>query len=182
MTKKKGAGLRIKAEVLIVLVFFLCFIVWAISKCSDKKKEYAQPDVEEVAANETETALDTTSIDATGETTPERPRAESMDRPSAEGSTAAPIIKTVYATKLYVSIDGLKLRRAPSIDSPFITTLPLFDEVTFLNEVSDSTDIISLGEGIIANEPWVRVRHYKGHEGWVYGAGVHYYKMKYPSL
>jgi len=54
--------------------------------------------------------------------------------------------------------------------------------LVFLNEVSDSTDIISLGEGIIANEPWVKVRHYKGNEGWVYGAGVHYYKMKYPGL
>lgn len=177
MTKKKGAGLRIKTEVLIVLVFFLCFIVWAVSKCSDKKQEYL-PEVTEESTAEVENS-DSLALSETASS--DRPQAESLQEfPTAEG--AAPIIQTVYATKLYVSIDGLKLRRAPSVDSPFITTLPLFDELTFLNEVSDSTDIISLAEGIIANEPWVRVRHYTGNEGWVYGAGVHYYKMKYPGL
>ena len=179
-TNKKGAGLRIKTEVLIVFVFFICFIIWAISKCSAKKQLFALPEDSE--------ATDALAIDTASTTTLE---AELPDRPTSESANAAPangtprpdpIIQTVYATKLYVSIEGLKLRRAPSVDSPFIMTLPLFDELIFLNEVSDSTDIISLGEGIIANEPWVKVRHYKGHEGWVYGAGVHYYKMKYPGL
>ncbi|MFT4667672.1 MAG: hypothetical protein ACI8YQ_003981 [Polaribacter sp.] len=180
MTQKKGAGLRIKTEVLIVFVFFLCFIIWAISKCSAKKQEYVEPTTEESAATETERA---DSIALAETTSSERPTAASSAQTiTADDNSPAPVIKTVFATKLYVSIDGLKLRRAPSVDSPFITTLPLFDELTFLNEVSDSTDIISLGEGITANEPWVKVRHYKGNEGWVYGAGVHYYKMKYPGL
>jgi len=180
MTKKKGAGLRIKTEVLIVFVFFLCFIIWAISKCSAKKQEYVEPNLEETASAEQAIADSITLADAA---TPERPTAASSAQLAVpDANNPETIIKTVYATKLYVSIEGLKLRRAPSIDSPFITTLPLFDELTFLNEVSDSTEIISLGEGIMANEPWVKVRHYKGNEGWVYGAGVHYYKMKYPGL
>ena len=175
MAKKKGPGLRIKTEVLIVLVFFLCFIIWAISKCSDKKQEYviSDPETEETNAIVEDTLAAESEI-------VEPPQAElTTTNPTAEGNPNT-IIKTVYATKLYVSIDGLKLRRGPSIDSPFITTLTLFDELTFLNEVTDSTDIISVGNGITENKPWVKVRHWKGNEGWVYGAFVNYYKQKYP--
>ncbi|HHS94996.1 MAG TPA: SH3 domain-containing protein [Phaeodactylibacter sp.] len=163
MASKKGPGLRIKTEVIIILVFFLSFIVWSVKKCSAKKQSY-------------------TSADTEHNTPSENPKAESPSSSSPTEGVNAPIIKTVYATKLYVSIDGLKLRRGPTVDSPFIARLPLFDELIFLNEVSDSTDIISLAEGIEANEPWVKVRNRQGMEGWVYGAGVHYYKMKYPGL
>ena len=30
----------------------------------------------------------------------------------------------------------------------------------------------------IADEPWVKVQHKRGRIGWVYGAGVNYYKKK----
>lgn len=180
MAKKKGPGLRIKTEVIIVLVFFLCFILWAITKCNDKKKEYVVNDPD--TTEETNIAEDDTL--GTPTTTVERPQAEGAQSSVANTNPTEEntVIKTVYATKLYVSIDGLKLRRGPSVDSPFITTLPLFDELTFLNEVTDSTDIISVGNGIMENKPWVKVRHWKGNEGWVYGAFVNYYKQKYPDL
>ncbi|MFK7808264.1 MAG: SH3 domain-containing protein [Saprospiraceae bacterium] len=177
MTKKKGAGLRIKTEVLIVFVFFLCFIVWAISKCNNKKEEYELPTTEETA-----TLADSTTTETSVENPTERPTAEMSTAELASSTSPTVIERTVFATKLYVSIEGLRLRRAPSVDSPFIMALPLFDELTFLNEVTDSTEIITLAEGIDANEPWVKVRHKKGHEGWVYGAGVHYYKVKFPGL
>jgi len=68
--KKKGAGLRIKTEVLIVFVFFLCFILWAISKCSAKKQEYIEPTTEESAATNNEQA---DSIALAETTSSERP-------------------------------------------------------------------------------------------------------------
>ena len=80
-------------------------------------------------------------------------------------------------TPLFVNIDGLNLRRGPSLDSAIIMKLPLHEQVGFMNEVTDSTSQISLGNEI-ANEPWVKVRHKGGRIGWVYGAGVHYYKRK----
>ncbi len=55
--------------------------------------------------------------------------------------------------------------------------LKLFEEVAFLNEVSDSTTQLNLGYEI-TDEPWVKVRHPKGQVGWVYGAGVNYYPKK----
>ena len=50
-----------------------------------------------------------------------------------------------------------------------------------MNEVTDSTFQINLGKEV-ADEPWVKVRSKKGHVGWVYGAGVDYYKYKRPGV
>jgi Bacterial SH3 domain len=181
-TTKQGAGFRIRTEALIVLIFFFFFIIWGISKCRSRSKA---PAFDEETAK---AIADSTAMDSLNNLSADFPKSDSL-LATLQGGTlqggvpqSEPIIQTVYATKLYVSIEGLKLRRGPSIDSPFITRLPLFDELVFLNEVSDSTDIISLSETIIANEPWVRVRSSKGQEGWVYGAGVHYYKLKYPGM
>jgi Bacterial SH3 domain len=176
-TTKKGAGFRIRTEALIVLIFFFCFIIWGISKCRSRSKtvEFDEEKAKAIA--------DSMAMDSLNKLTANFPKSDSLQAVLQGGNPqTGTIVQTVYATKLYVSIEGLKLRRGPSIDSPFITTLPLFDELVFLNEVSDSTDIISLNEDLIANEPWVRVRSSKGQEGWVYGAGVHYYKLKYPGM
>ena len=56
-------------------------------------------------------------------------------------------------------------------------TLKLNDEVYFLGETTDFKQKINLGDRI-AFDPWIKVRAYTGHEGWVYGAGVHYFKPK----
>ncbi len=187
MAKKKKAGFRIRIEVLIVLVFFGCFIVWAISKCQAKKQEYTIDDPSYI--EDRQSNADTTKpSDQISEMLQDRPRSEASKNAAESNDSNTPAThkrtppQTVYATKLYVTINGLKLRRGPSLDSPVMVVLPLYEELTFLNEVSDSTEIISLGNDIMANEPWVKVRHWKGPEGWVYGAGVHYYKFKYPGL
>ena len=73
-----------------------------------------------------------------------------------------------------MTIEGLNLRRAPNLSASIIEKLSLHEEVLFLNEITDSTEQINLGEEV-ANEPWVKV-NYQGKEGWVYGAGVHFYR------
>lgn len=183
---KKGALPRI--EVIIVLVFFLSFIVWAVKQCSAKKSSYVDETTEELSDDTANEGSSDKSIisDLTQSNTPERPASEASQQNSSSTNgqattarpKASPQIKTVYATKLYVTIDGLKFRKGPSMDSTVLLTLPLDQELEFMNEVTDSTQTISLGNGVIANEPWIKVRHWKGHIGWVYGAGVNYFKTK----
>ena len=74
-------------------------------------------------------------------------------------------------------LDGLKLRNGPHLDSTVVRTLKIDSEVYFLNEVTDFKQEINLGDRV-AIEPWVKVRAYTGHEGWVYGAGINYFKPK----
>jgi alpha-D-ribose 1-methylphosphonate 5-triphosphate synthase subunit PhnG len=51
----------------------------------------------------------------------------------------------------------------------------LYDKVYFLGEMSDSLETIDLGD-ITTTEPWVKIVDKSGKKGWVYGAGVDYYK------
>jgi Tfp pilus assembly protein PilZ len=72
------------------------------------------------------------------------------------------------------------MRRAPELDAEVIDEFELFEEVFFLDEVTDFTQEINLGKQIV-NEPWIKVQSKQGRAGWVYGAGVHYYKKKHPG-
>ena len=179
-------------EIIIVLIFFLSFIVWAASKCNATKDLYQEQAIEELKENTVSntpadespsaTATPPNSATSTDGGTPSSGVAPLPTNPTpATTSPNSPALttsrSTVFATKLYVSIDGMNMRRAPHLDSAVIVRMPLFEELTFMNEVTDSTQIISLGDEI-ANEPWVKVKNKKGHIGWVYGAGVHYYKRK----
>jgi Bacterial SH3 domain len=84
---------------------------------------------------------------------------------------------SVGGARLYVSISGLKVRSEPNLTAKVVQKLALFDEVSYQNEVTKYTQPLSLGKEM-ANEPWVKVRTKKGKTGWVYGAGVSYYKIK----
>ena len=80
-------------------------------------------------------------------------------------------------TTLYSTIDGLNVRVRPELGAPIVGRLTLYAPVTFMNEVTDSLYQIDLGD-ITPTEPWVKVRLKDGTVGWVYGAGVRYYKYK----
>ena len=81
-----------------------------------------------------------------------------------------------YST-LYVTIDGLKLRKEPTLKSDVVAKLELYEPVYFLNQKTEKTEEINLGYEKVTDH-WVKVRTKAGKEGWVFGAGVHYYKMK----
>jgi len=193
MAKKKKKSVLPPIEVLIIGVFFLSFVAWAFKQCSDTKAELQGGDEETTAQVVTpETSQQTTTAPVT--TTPQAAVTPTLNNtpitsnPNVDlrtGQTSAPITSTdrltttqvIRVTPLFVTIDGLNLRRGPSLDSAIIMKLPLNEQVGFMNEVTDSTSQISLGNEI-ADEPWVKVRHKGGRVGWVYGAGVHYYKRK----
>ena len=93
--------------------------------------------------------------------------------PTATTTTAA---APKYST-LYVTIDGLKMRKTPGLKGDLVTKLELYQPVFFLNQKSEKTEEISLGYEKVTDY-WVKIRTKEGKEGWVFGAGVYYYKMK----
>jgi hypothetical protein len=163
--EKKAKGLLPKVEFIIIIVFLLSFVVWLIPKCG------GDPDLAEELPNaETDLAAggDSTVAKATVDSTQQAPKPKPAPKKD-------PIARDY--TRLYVTIDGLNLRENPELNSEVLVRLPLFEEVYFLNEMTDSTTQVNLGYEV-ADEPWVKVRTKKGMEGWVYGAGVHYHKKK----
>lgn len=107
-------------------------------------------------------------------TRPDRPTLSNQSQSTAPATSAVSGAK--YST-LYVTIEGLKLRKQPGLKGEVLETLKLYDEVSFLNKKSEKTEEISLGLEKVTDH-WVKVRSKAGKEGWVFGAGVHYYKMK----
>lgn len=104
---------------------------------------------------------------------PTRPALSNQPNPAAAQPPAA---TSKYST-LYVSIDGLKMRKEPGLKGEPIAKLALYEPVSFLNKKTEWTQEISLGYEKVTDH-WVKVRTQSGKEGWVFGAGVHYYKMK----
>lgn len=165
---EKGGTILPKIEIIIMLIFFLGFTIWAMSRCNATREKYQ---MEEQQENQ-----ETAEVEMKG--TPV------IDEPADSAVTEEPpatVPTERFGAPLYVTIDGLNMREEPTLKSPVILNLDLYEQVYFMNEVTSFKDSISLGS-VMAFEPWVKIRHRKGRTGWVYGAGVHYYKMKYPGV
>ncbi|HHB78749.1 MAG TPA: SH3 domain-containing protein [Saprospiraceae bacterium] len=165
-----------KFEILLLAIFFVSFSVWAIAKCNRTKKALnptptvTTPTKDSTAQTANNSGLPPIVIDSTKEIT---------QNPTKNKTSPDKKIEKVIIDRaiLYVTIDGLKLRKAPSLDSTTIMKLPLFEKVYFLDEVTDFKQKINLGRKV-TEEPWVKIKTKKGRTGWVYGAGVNYYKKK----
>ena len=165
----KKEGLLPRIEILILMVFFVSFFGWVFNKCNRTKANIIQ----ESTIQEIQDSLDALGIEVPNQT---QAAQDSIQTP-IESSTPVPIEERPYSI-LYVTIDGLNMRDQPNLKGEVIASLSLFEEVEFLNEYTDSTTQLKLSEDIYADEPWIRVRNRKGRDGWVYGAGVNYYKKK----
>lgn len=172
MTKKKTSYLP-KFEVLVILVFFLSFIFWAVPKCTSTKAAYQEQEAEErlieMYLDSLKKAEEQAIVDK-----------EKKEEAPAEEPALLSNDKERY-TPLYITIDGMNIRSGPTLKSKVLDRLNLYDEVAFMDEVTNSKDTIELG-GVTAVEPWVKVRTRKGKVGWVYGAGVSYYKTKLEGI
>jgi len=182
MAKKKKSILP-GIEITIIIVFFISFMLFAIPKCNEKRQEYARTNAAETPI---ETVEETPSTPATANSKPDSilvPVTTTLanNTPTLQSPPTLQATNVNTATRLYVTIDGLNIRNGPSLDSTILNKLVLFEEVYFLNEITPFTEEISLGTSM-ANEPWIKVRTKRGGEGWVYGAGVYYYKRKYPGM
>jgi hypothetical protein len=185
-------GLLSKIEVIVIGLFVLIFLFWVISKCNSSREqlreEAATEAKEDSLANASKqpppanTPQPATQPATPGGTTPV-PASPATQTP-AQGSSQPATQTTQPATpqelqlsRLFVTIDKLKLRKSPGLKGELLGELKLFDEVFYMNEVTDSTYEVNLGKEM-ANEPYVKIKTKKGTVGWVYGAGVHYVKKK----
>jgi Bacterial SH3 domain len=160
-------GFRSKIEVIVIGTLALLFIIWAVSKCSDTKEKLQ----DEAAAEAVEDSL------ATQTPPPVAPSPKAVPPADAGKTNASTASPSGQYTRLYITIDKLKLRKEPELKGVVIAELKLFERVYFLDEMTGSTTQVNLGYEI-ADEPWVKVKTMKGQTGWVYGAGVHYAKKK----
>lgn len=192
-----------KAETLILLAFLVCMALWAMSKCSERRSDSVRR-VREVEGSDDEerpVKRDTVVV----QSAPKTPSNEVQENPAVPPVTqstqpVAPTPKpgaapkrptltneintpppssttTASGSTLFVSIDGLKVRKEPGLKGETVAELKLYEPVTFLNKKTEWTQEISLGYEKVTDH-WVKVRTQSGKEGWVFGAGVHYYKMK----
>ncbi|MFM9948016.1 MAG: SH3 domain-containing protein [Saprospiraceae bacterium] len=154
-----------KVELLILGVFLISFILYATSKCSATKARYAEEANEEALADST---LQTPAASANA------PAKDSIA--STVTAPSKDVVRERY-TPLYVTIAGLNVRAEPKLNAKVLDRLALYEEVAFMNEITEFAQEITLGK-IVRNDPWVKIRTNKGRTGWVFGAGVHYYKIK----
>ncbi len=196
-----------KVESLVIAVFFLCVALWAISKCSSKRVQTARSNRAELEEEDIERpqkrdtvyvpqpqAQPQPEVQPQTHSTPPAPRSgiPKLENTPAEVTPAAaaarptltndpPPAKTEVEAKkystLFVTIDGLNMRKLPNRKSPLVTRLDFYDQVYFLNKKSEKPEEINLGLEKVTDY-WVNVRTKSGKEGWVFGAGVHYYKIK----
>lgn len=174
-------------EVLFVVVLFLGFFAWAFSKCSNSGTVRTNP----TNPIETETEDNEENLSPAASNNPNSPTYDLNDASSGNASAVtAPTggevevvsrgngssgnTKRSY-TPLYVTLQDLKVRKGPSRDSSIITVLSLNEEVMFMEKRTGFRERINIGTEI-TNEPWVYIQTKKGHKGWVYGAGIHYFK------
>jgi hypothetical protein len=157
---QNNKGLLPKFEIFTIVVLFIFAVVIIGKKCKSMESRFEPPTSEVV--EEQKSAVDTLNVDTLVAVDPNKKQ--------------EPFNFWEYS-RLYITIKNLNMRKTPDLNGDLITKLELFEEVFFLNEVTDSTFQINLGYEI-ANEPWVKIKTKKGQEGWVYGAGVNYYKKK----
>jgi len=163
MTKKKKRALP-NIEVLIIGVFIISFFLMVLPKCESTREEYQQ------------VAQDTITVDTVIRENFAVPPPPEPEVTTPEGK---PSSLTSGESVLYVTIDKLKFRAEPHVASRVIKELELFEEVIFLNEVTEKKKEVDWGNGIITNEPWIKVKTREGKTGWAYGAGLYFYKRKF---
>lgn len=171
---EKRRSILFRIQLVVTLVFFVAFLIWVNSRCDRMREKYHDQ------WEEREAALEAARQDSLAQVR----RADSLANalsaspsPAPEGPGTKILSPRERYTPLYVTINGLNLRQSPGLNSKILARLNLYEEVEFLNEVTDTTTQVSLGT-IETEAPWIKVRSQKGHVGWVYGAGVHYYKRK----
>lgn len=181
MANKKTNNARL-VPFIIMSLLTLIFLIWAMQQCGTRDGDYAM--IAEGKARET--YLDSIrQVEQEAEINAEvEARADALVRartqPLPGDSVVRPPASEVIiekVTPLYSTINGLNVRSGPSMRNGVVTRLKLYEEVIFTGEVTDSLYSIDLGE-ITPTAPWVRIKLKDGKEGWVYGAGVSYYKFQ----
>jgi hypothetical protein len=194
MAEKAKRSFWLNIETIIIGIFFLFFIIWAMRKCSDESRlrlagdsKYQEQRLRDSIAKAQRSVVVApiptqapAPVTATSTNvvppmpTPQTQQQRAATAPAVTTPNAAP---QTSGQQLWVIIDGLNVREKPELKGKSFGKLKLHDRVTFLGDVTKSTQKLSLGAEE-ADEPWVKIKTKRGTVGWVYGAGVSYYKTK----
>ncbi len=194
-----------RLESLIILVFFGCVALWGhlqmqrgkrseigsrlreMDEKNDARRPTLRRDTVFRAPKPSPTQYSTppqpspawrSSLAAPAQPTAQRPVVTTAPPTNtAQPAQSAPQAQGPRYSTLYVTIDGLKMRKEPNLKSAVVAKLELYEPVSFLNQKTEKTEEINLGYEKVTDH-WVKIRTKAGKEGWVFGAGVHYYKMK----
>ena len=164
MKKKKKTGLLSfsRLESLLIIALSIVFLFWAGLKCKNSKMDLLSPKPKTEASPE---RINPNPSPKT-KTLPDTKRPSNTEVISLPKQTSIP---------LYVHVDSLKVRIAPHLDSAIVTKIPLGQSIEYLNERTEFKQQINMNN-IVHNEPWIKVKTKKGQVGWVYRAGVEFYK------
>lgn len=171
MAQEKASRL-VKFQFILFGVLLLIFFVWANRKCTRSQTQALEDRYQALSDSLAQAA------EAAAPPPPAAapvPQANTTQRDTIRGAQMQ-IIRD-KTTPLYITIENLALRQGPGLNYEILDRFKLYEEVNFLHEVTDSAYTLKLGQ-ITTTEPWVKVRSRKGRDGWVYGAGVDYYKHK----
>ena len=171
MSKRKKSGLP-RIELILMSLFIMVFVVWSVNSCSKARRKIAQNKQLKVELADSLAKAEKKQTNVLDSIRMAQARNVSQNM-SAD--------RTTSGTTLFVTIEGLNMRETPDLKSEVVVQLGLFDEVIYMDEVTDFTTPLNLGREEV-DEPWFKVRTKKGHEGWVYGAGVDFYKYKHPGV
>ena len=168
MANKKKNTLLPRFELLLVGVFFTIVLIWGVSRCGSARQQYIDEN------NLVESKEEKPVFESPAAKMDPLPQKDSLEAPKTADRVRT--LRERY-TPLYITVDGMNVRNQPKLNAGVVDRLKLFDEVIFLNEVTDFQQEINLGDTTTV-APWVKVKTSKGKVGWVYGAGVNYYKTK----
>ena len=196
-----------KLDTIIIAVFFVCIGLWMLSKCGNRRSDYLQrstrvdDEQDERPVRRDTVRLPTPTTASPAPTTTPLPVSTTPVPTVAPPVTATPIKQQAAAnpgstptqpqtqptsaaanttpkqTILYVTIDQLKMRKEPGLKGKSIGQLDLYSQVYFTGERTDWKQEISLGKEKVT-DCWVKIKTKDGKTGWVFGAGVNYYKEK----
>jgi hypothetical protein len=195
MAEKAKRSFWLSIETIIISAFFLFFIIWAMRKCNDESNlrlatdtKYREQQVKDSIARAQRNMpapapiVSPTPAPVTSNTPTALPPMPQRQQATTTPATPSPTPNTgaqgnSNGQQLWVTIEGLNVREQPNIKAKSYGKLKLYDRVTFLGEVTNKKEKLSLGSEE-ADEPWVKIKTKRGTIGWVYGAGVSYYKTK----
>lgn len=176
-----------KTEALFILLLFFGAGLWMVSKCSARRSEISMRNRAEFERAEREDASPAprpqpAPLPKPPVAAPPAESAPTRPDPAPAPKTLRPSISEQAAraeglTRLYVTLENLNVRKTPAKNGALVTRLKLDEEVFFLNEKSSNKETVNLGKETVTDY-WVKIRTQSGKEGWVFGAGVHYFKTR----
>lgn len=177
-----------RVTLVIISLLTLIFLIWALRSCEDDAENREAAMVREAEARQNyldslQRAEDSIRTASAAELEAQQ-RQQALLRAATTPAIGDSVVRSYGEriirepiTKLYVTFEGLNVRSGPGLKYRKVDRLALYEEVEFLNEVTDSAYTINLGQ-VEPTEPWVKIKTPEGKEGWVFGAGVDYYKRK----